>query len=75
MSEPLSDMTGEAARVQATLQRLAGPRIYVASETVGYMDGLIGPEIESMLKAVPKRRAEFAAGRRAARKAMALAKL
>lgn len=74
MSEPLSDMTGVAMRVQAALQRLAGPETSVASEAVGSMDGLIGPEIESVLKAVPKRRAEFAAGRRAARKAMALAR-
>ena len=56
--------------VLACLERLAGQSISVAVSTVGSEDGLLDPEHEAVLRAVQKRRAEFAAGRRAARLAL-----
>ncbi len=59
----------------ACLERLAGPYVSVAVATVGTEDGLLDPEPQAVAKAIPKRRAEFAAGRRAARAALAKAGL
>lgn len=56
--------------VLAALVRLVGANVRVAVETVDGDHGLIGSEYEAIEKAVPKRRAEFAAGRRAARRAL-----
>lgn len=58
------------AALLAALETLAGPGISVAAEPVSGVDGLIGDEMEAVRKAVAKRRAEFAAGRRAARRAL-----
>lgn len=52
------------------LQALAGPNIFVGCAPVTDDQGLLGTEAEAIAKAIPKRRAEFAAGRRAARAAM-----
>ena len=52
------------------LKELAGPHVAVGVSEVDSDDGLLAPEPESVAKAIPKRRAEFAAGRRAARMAM-----
>ena len=57
--------------ILATLARLSGPDTRVAVELVGGPEGLIGREVHDIRKAVPKRQAEFAAGRRAARRALA----
>ncbi len=56
--------------VLACLEDLAGPDISVAISAVGSEDGLLDPEPLAVTRAVAKRRAEFAAGRRAARTAM-----
>lgn len=56
--------------VLACLRDLAGPDIAVGLSYVNTEDGLIDPEPEAVAKAIPKRRAEFAAGRRAARMAL-----
>ncbi|MEM9427120.1 MAG: 4'-phosphopantetheinyl transferase superfamily protein [Pseudomonadota bacterium] len=56
--------------VLACLRDLAGPDIAVGLSDVGPEDGLIAPEPEFIAKAIPKRQAEFAAGRRAARMAL-----
>ena len=56
--------------VLAAIARLVGPEVAVAVEPVDSDTGLIGEEIAAIEKAIPKRRAEFAAGRRAARRAL-----
>jgi len=55
------------------LSALVGPDVAIASSEVGSEDGLLAPEHDAIAKAIPKRRAEFAAGRRAARRALASA--
>ena len=50
---------------------MAGASVHVAVESVTDASGLIGDEVAAVEKAVPKRQAEFAAGRRAAREALA----
>lgn len=57
--------------VLTALVRLGGPNTRAAVEQVTDVAGLIDPEPRAILKAVPKRQAEFAAGRRAARAALA----
>ena len=59
--------------VVACLAELARPDIAVGGATVSDDSGLIGPEKDAVLRAIPKRRAEFAAGRLAARSAMQMA--
>ncbi len=54
----------------AVLVRLAGPDVRAAVEPVNDDKGLIGAEIQAVANAIAKRRAEFAAGRRAARAAL-----
>lgn len=48
-----------------------GDHVAVACEPVSDASGLLGNELAIVAKAIPKRQAEFAAGRRAARRAMA----
>ena len=55
------------------LSALVGPDVAIASSEVGSEDGLLAPEHDAIANAIPKRRAEFAAGRRAARYALASA--
>lgn len=57
--------------ILATLARLSGPHTRVAVEPVTGPEGLLGREVQDIRKAVPKRQAEFAAGRRAARRVLA----
>lgn len=57
--------------ILATLARLGGPNTRAAVERVTDAAGLMGSEPLAVQKAVPKRQAEFAAGRRAARAALA----
>lgn len=59
-----------SADLLTCLKQLAGPRVSVGFSEVGTDDGLLDPEPEAVAKAIPKRRAEFAAGRRAARMAL-----
>ena len=59
--------------ILASLRRLAGQNIFVGLSEVGAEDGLLDPEPDAVAKAIQKRRLEFAAGRRAARMAMASA--
>lgn len=61
--------------LEARLNDWAGPDISVALSIVAGEDGLLGPEPEAVARAIPKRRAEFAAGRRAARQALKAARL
>lgn len=58
------------ADVLDALRRMAGPDVAVAVEAVTDDTGLMGDEDRAVAKAIPKRRAEFAAGRRAARAAL-----
>jgi len=53
------------------LQEMLGPGAGVGWSEVGDPEGLFPAEAEAMARAVPARRAEFAAGRRAARAALA----
>lgn len=62
-------MAGPDALVRALAQRL-GHQIAVASETITDARGLHDAELSAVSKAIPKRQAEFAAGRRAARRAL-----
>ena len=55
------------------LRGLFPPEVSVAAEPVGDLSGLFPEEWEAVAKAVPKRQAEFAAGRRAARRALGTA--
>jgi 4'-phosphopantetheinyl transferase EntD len=59
-----------SAALLSALERLAGPDLAVAVELVGDSTGLMGEEADAVRKAIPKRQAEFAAGRRAARAAL-----
>ncbi len=59
----------------ARLQDLAGQNVTFGAEEVTGDEGLIDPEPRAITRAIPKRRAEFAAGRRAARHAMKTAGL
>jgi 4'-phosphopantetheinyl transferase EntD len=56
--------------VLAALARIAGPDISCAVEPVTDDAGLLPGEEASLTRAIPTRRAEFAAGRRAARRAI-----
>ncbi|NNE88696.1 MAG: 4'-phosphopantetheinyl transferase superfamily protein [Silicimonas sp.] len=47
-----------------------GAHVCVAEESVSDACGLLGDEADAIAKAIPKRQTEFAAGRRAARKAL-----
>ncbi|MEM7752458.1 MAG: 4'-phosphopantetheinyl transferase superfamily protein [Pseudomonadota bacterium] len=60
-----------SATVLDCLRTLAGPDIFVGMSPVDSEDGLIDPEPQAIARAIPTRRAEFAAGRRAARMALA----
>ena len=52
------------------LRGLFPPEVSVAAEPVGDLSGLFPEEWEAVAKAVPKRQTEFAAGRRAVRRAL-----
>lgn len=58
------------ALVAALSERL-GEKVCFAAETVSDAQGLLPGEEATVARAIPKRRAEFAAGRRAARAALA----
>jgi len=60
-----------AAALGARLQAMLGEGVGVGWAAIGAADGLFPAEAEAMARAVPDRRAEFAAGRRAARMALA----
>ena len=63
---------GRAKRLQARARSLLGPGVAVSYCLIGRADGqLLAAEERAMARAVPARRAEFAAGRQAARAAMA----
>lgn len=59
-----------ATSIETVLSEILGPGIGLGIETVSGDDGLRPVEAIAVSKAVPKRVAEFAAGRRAARKAL-----
>jgi 4'-phosphopantetheinyl transferase EntD len=59
-----------ATSIETVLSEMLGPGIGLGIETVSGADGLRPVEAIAVSKAVPKRVAEFAAGRRAARKAL-----
>lgn len=52
------------------LRHCLGDHVSVACETVSDAQGLLEGELATVAKAIPKRQAEFAAGRRAARRAL-----
>lgn len=56
--------------LKALLSDMAGPDVSVALSDVTDDHGLLEAETYAVAKAIPKRRAEFAAGRRAARDAL-----
>lgn len=60
-----------SAALLAAIKALAGPRLAVAVEPVDSDNGLFPDEAKAVAQAISKRRAEFAAGRRAARRALA----
>ena len=60
-------MTG---RLEAKLRAMLGRDAGIGSAAIGDEDGLFPEEMPAVARAVPKRRAEFAAGRRAARAAL-----
>ncbi|MEO0915472.1 MAG: 4'-phosphopantetheinyl transferase superfamily protein [Pseudomonadota bacterium] len=59
----------------ARLTDWSGPDISVALSLVAGESGMLPPEEDAVARAIPKRRAEFAAGRRAAREALKAAGL
>lgn len=59
------------AALGARLQAMLGKGVGVGWAEIGGADSLFPAEAEAMVRAVPDRRAEFAAGRRAARMALA----
>ncbi|MEM7718541.1 MAG: 4'-phosphopantetheinyl transferase superfamily protein [Pseudomonadota bacterium] len=61
--------------LETRLNVWVGPDIQVALSIVGNEDGMLSPEVDAIAHAIPKRRAEFAAGRRAARQALRAAGL